>query len=225
MCGHGTIGLVASLAHAGRLGAGALAHRHSRRRRSTPSCMHDGAVDVANVPSYRKAQGVVVEVPGFGAVRGDVAWGGNWFFLVEAHGQESSLAQCRGADRFHLARAPGTERAGLSTRSITSSCSALSPNRRRPTAATSCCVPARPTTARPAGQARAPSSPVSPPTALDEGEAWIQESLVGSTFTAHFRWLDRAAGTIAPTIRGRAHVTAESALLLDPLDPFCWGIP
>ena len=61
--------------------------------------------------------------------------------------------------------------------------------------------------------------------ALAEGEEWIQESLVGSTFTAHFRWLDRAAGTISPTIRGRAHVTAESSLLLDPLDPFCWGIP
>jgi proline racemase len=60
---------------------------------------------------------------------------------------------------------------------------------------------------------------------LAEGEEWIQESLIGSTFTAHFRWLDRAAGTISPTIRGRAHVTAESALLLDPLDPFCWGIP
>ena len=60
--------------------------------------------------------------------------------------------------------------------------------------------------------------------ALAEGESWIQESVIGSTFTARFSWLDRSAGTIAPTISGRAFVTAESTLLLDTADPFCWGI-
>ncbi len=59
---------------------------------------------------------------------------------------------------------------------------------------------------------------------LAEGEPWVQESVIGSTFSASFRWLDRAVGTIAPTISGRAHVTAESTLLLDAADPFCWGI-
>jgi hypothetical protein len=90
MCGHGTIGLVASLAHAGRLGPG-------RLRIDTPvgpvdAELHDdGRIDVANVPSYRKAQGVIVEVAGLGPVRGDVAWGGNWFFLVDALGRRISL--------------------------------------------------------------------------------------------------------------------------------------
>ena len=59
---------------------------------------------------------------------------------------------------------------------------------------------------------------------LAEGEPWRQESVIGSAFTAKYRWLDRAAGRIAPTIIGRAYVTAESTQLLDPADPFCWGI-
>ena len=59
---------------------------------------------------------------------------------------------------------------------------------------------------------------------LDEGARWVQESIIGSTFTGSYRWLDRAKGEIAPTITGTAHVTAEATLLLDPRDPFCWGI-
>jgi proline racemase len=59
---------------------------------------------------------------------------------------------------------------------------------------------------------------------LQEGEEWTQESVLGSVFTARYRWLDRAAGQIAPEITGTAFVTAEANLLLDPTDPFCWGI-
>ncbi len=59
---------------------------------------------------------------------------------------------------------------------------------------------------------------------LAEGEAWVQEGLVGGRFTGRYRWLDKAKGEIAPSITGSAHVTAEGALLLDPADPFRWGI-
>jgi 4-hydroxyproline epimerase len=59
---------------------------------------------------------------------------------------------------------------------------------------------------------------------LAEGAEWVQESLIGSRFTAHYRWHDRAKGEIIPTITGSAHVTGEASLLLDPKDPFCWGI-
>ncbi len=81
MCGHGTIGLVASLAHLGRVSPG-------RLRIDTPvgaieARLHaDGSVSVDNVPSHRAAHDAVIDVPGHGPVRGDVAWGGNWFFLV-----------------------------------------------------------------------------------------------------------------------------------------------
>ena len=59
---------------------------------------------------------------------------------------------------------------------------------------------------------------------LAEGEAWVQESVIGSTFVGRYRWRDRAKGEIAPTITGTAHVTGETVLRLDPEDPFCWGI-
>ncbi len=59
---------------------------------------------------------------------------------------------------------------------------------------------------------------------LQEGEVWLQESLIGSTFAGRYRWHDRAKGEIVPTITGTAHVTGESLLHLDPEDPFCWGI-
>ena len=59
---------------------------------------------------------------------------------------------------------------------------------------------------------------------LAEGAVWIQESILGSRFSGSFRWLDQAAGVVAPTITGTAHVNAEARLILDAADPFCWGI-
>src|SRR5712671_353430 len=91
MCGHGTIGLIVSLAYLGRIAPG-------EHRLETPvgvitaTLNPDGSVAVENVASYRKAKGVTIEVPGVGKVVGDVAWGGNWFFLVEQHGQALEFA-------------------------------------------------------------------------------------------------------------------------------------
>ncbi|HEX6717082.1 MAG TPA: proline racemase family protein, partial [Pyrinomonadaceae bacterium] len=87
MCGHGTIGVVTTLAYLNRIGPG-------KHRIETPVGIviaqldDDGKVEVANVPSYRVATNVSIDVPGFGSVTGDVAWGGNWFFLVNDHAQE-----------------------------------------------------------------------------------------------------------------------------------------
>ena len=223
MCGHGTIGLVASLAHAGRLGPG-------RLRIDTPvgpvdAELHDdGRIDVANVPSYRKAQGVIVEVAGIGQVRGDVAWGGNWFFLVDAQGRRISLQDVEALTDFTWRVRQALNAQGF-PRWITSNCLALRPIADADSRNFVLC-PGKAYDRSPCGTGTsAKLACLAADGTLAEGEDWIQESLVGSTFTANFRWLDRAAGTIAPTIRGRAHVTAESALLLDPLDPFCWGIP
>src|SRR5487761_840968 len=95
MCGHGTIGLVASLAAAGRCQPGPI-------RIDTPvgpvdARLHeDGRIDVANVKSFRKARQAVVSLPGFGEVRGDVAWGGNWFFLTHAQSIEIAPGNLEG---------------------------------------------------------------------------------------------------------------------------------
>ena len=82
MCGHGTIGLVTTLAHLGRIEAGK--HRIETPVGVVTAELHeDGSVSVTNIPSFRKAMGVALDVPGLGAVTGDVAWGGNWFFIAE----------------------------------------------------------------------------------------------------------------------------------------------
>jgi 4-hydroxyproline epimerase len=222
MCGHGTIGLIASLGQTGQLQPGVC-------RIDTPvgpveTELHaDGSVSVANVPSYRKARAVVAEVPGVGAVRGDVAWGGNWFFLAGGLRDSLSLAdvddltaltrrirQALNAqghpDVDHVELFADSPNAGVDSRNFV-----LCPGNaydRSPcgtgTSAKLACLAAE-------GE-------------LAEGDEWVQESIIGSTFRARFRWSDRSRGEIVPTITGRAHVTAESVLRLDPADPFCWGI-
>jgi 4-hydroxyproline epimerase len=222
MCGHGTIGLVASLAHLGRLPPGHL--RIDTPVGAVSAELHpDGTVAVENVPSRRLAAGVTVEVPGLGPVRGDVSWGGNGFFLVSDHGLPVELAalerltdfawrirQAVNAQGFpevdHVELFAPSPRPGVHSRNFV-----LCPGKaydRSPcgtgTSAKLACLAAD-------GK-------------LAEGEDWVQESVIGSTFTARYRWHDRAQGEIIPTITGTAHVTAEARLHLDPRDPFRWGI-
>lgn len=222
MCGHGTIGLVASLAASGRCSPGPI-------RIDTPvgpvdARLHEnGTIDVVNVTSFRKARQVGIVLPGAGEIRGDIAWGGNWFFLAEAGSAEiapgnleSLTALATGLRRAvneqgfpevdHVELFGSPSRAGASSRNFV-----LCPGGaydRSPcgtgTSAKLACLAAD-------GK-------------LEEGAPWVQESLIGSTFTGRYRWHDRRNGEIVPTITGRAHVTAESALRLDPEDPFCWGI-
>src|SRR6185369_11125329 len=91
MCGHGTIGLVATLAHLGRIGVGA--HRFDTPVGVVTAELYpDGEVSVTNVPSWRVGHAVSIDVPGIGKVVGDVAWGGNWFYLIADHGQDIALA-------------------------------------------------------------------------------------------------------------------------------------
>jgi 4-hydroxyproline epimerase len=222
MCGHGTIGLIASLKHAGELVAGSI-------KIDTPvgpveAQLHaDGQISVANVASYRTTRQFVVDVPEVGHVVGDVAWGGNWFFLISRHDQIIDLAHVEALTDFswrvraainaqghprvdHIELFGSSQRPGAHSRNFV-----LCPGKaydRSPcgtgTSAKLACLAAD-------GK-------------LAEGEAWVQESLVGSTFVGRYRWRDRATGQIVPTITGMAHVTGETVLRLDPADPFCWGI-
>ena len=222
MCGHGTIGLVTTLAHLGRIAPGT--HRiETPVGTVTTHLAPDGEVSVENVPSYRSHKDVKVDVPGVGPVVGDVAWGGNWFYLVERHGQALTLANLdaltafawqvrqalnaqghRDVDHVELFGPASVD--GASARSFV-----LCPGKaydRSPcgtgTSAKLACLAAD-------GK-------------LAEGERWVQESIIGSTFGARYRWLDRERGHIAPTITGRAYINAEATLHLDDDDPYCWGI-
>src|SRR5262245_35921178 len=112
MCGHGAIGVVATLAHLGGLGPGG-------HRLETPVgtvsvwLLEDGAVSLENVPSYRHQKGAVVEVEGHGPVTGDIAWGGSWFFLSEDHHQEIGIGNVEKLTAFAWKVRRALERAGL----------------------------------------------------------------------------------------------------------------
>ncbi|HEU4626220.1 MAG TPA: proline racemase family protein [Steroidobacteraceae bacterium] len=222
MCGHGTIGLVASLAHAGQLGVGALKIDTPVGAVEARLC-EDGQVEVANVPSYRKARRVIVDGPGGGTITGDVAWGGNWFFLAEgttypvSPDNLESLTQLAWTVRqaVNAQGHPEVDHVELfgpaSTPDAGSRNFVLCPGKaydRSPcgtgTSAKVACLAAD-------GK-------------LAEGEPWVQESVIGSRFVARYRWIDREKGIVAPTLTGAAYVTGEATLLLDPRDPFCWGI-
>ena len=100
MCGHGTIGLVRTLEHMGRIKTGKAHYRDACRHRSKRNLESDGFVSITNVPSYRFAKDVSVDVNGFGTVKGDIAWGGNWFFLIGDHPIDVQTAKSRSTDRL-----------------------------------------------------------------------------------------------------------------------------
>ncbi|HTL67998.1 MAG TPA: proline racemase family protein [Lacunisphaera sp.] len=219
MCGHGTIGLLVSLAHLGRIQPGSL-------RLDTPvgpieaTLQANGEVTFTNVPSYRKHQGLELYLPGVGDVACDLAWGGNWFCLIENHGQRlepDNIAQLTDycvrmrqavsdsgfpeVDHVELF-GPGTK-PGANSRNFV-----LCPGQaydRSPcgtgTSAKLACLAAD-------GK-------------LAPGVEWVQESIVGSLFRAKYQ---KQGDKIIPTITGRAQVTGEATLLVAADDPFGWGI-
>lgn len=224
MCGHGTIGLVVTLAHMGRISPGE--HRIETPVGIVTATLHDsGDVSVQNVPAYRHAKSISVHVDGIGTLRGDVAWGGNWFFLVEEHGQELSLHNAEALTDFtwqirqalsaqditgrdgqeidHIELFAPSDTPGVHSRNFV-----LCPGKaydRSPcgtgTSAKLACLYAD-------GK-------------LCAGEIWRQESIVGSVFEGS---IHKENGLLIPSIRGSAYINAESTLIFNPDDPFCWGI-
>jgi 4-hydroxyproline epimerase len=224
MCGHGTIGLVATLAHLKRIEPGE--HRIETPVGTVGAILHEsGEVTVNNVASYRTAADVEVEVPTYGKVRGDVAWGGNWFYLVRDHHLELTLNNVEVLTSFSWAirqalRANGITGAGdgeidhielfgpAQTAKADSRNFVLCPGKaydRSPcgtgTSAKLACLYAD-------GKIR-------------EGQTWRQESLIGSVFEGTVKVRD---GKVYPSIKGSAFVTAEAELVIDPRDPLCMGI-
>ncbi len=229
MCGHGTIGLVATLAHLGRIAAGE--HTIETPVGPVTATLHgDGRVSVRNVPAYRLAANVPVTLPGGQTVTGDIAWGGNWFFLCADHGQVIAPGRVReltdcadalgqalhaqghrgagGAVIDHIELFADTDPALADSQSFV-----LCPGRqydRSPcgtgTSAKLACLAA-------AGK-------------LAPGAVWRQASVIGSVFEGWYEaGLKGAGDPIVPTIRGQAFISAEATLLIDPADPFGWGLP
>jgi 4-hydroxyproline epimerase len=222
MCGHGTIGLIASLKHAGQIKAGAF-------KIDTPVgpvdtvLGADGRISVSNVVSYRAARQFEVHVPGVGQVRGDVAWGGNWFFLVSQHEQSIDLQHVEALTEFSWKVREALNAQGHSRVDHVELFSASSAPDAHSRNFVLC--PGKAYDRSPCGTGTsAKLACLAADGELQEGEDWVQESLIGSRFVARYVWRDRAKGEIVPTITGTAHITGETTLLLDPDDPFCWGI-
>ena len=226
MCGHGTIGLVRTLQYLGRIEPG-------RHRIETPvgpveaELMGDGRVSVRNVPAYRHRKGVRVEVPGHGAVTGDVAWGGNWFFLTDDHGQSveagrtPALAGYAQTLRDALAGAGVTGADGAEIDHIELFAAAPAPELADGRSFVLC--PGGAYDRSPCGTGTsAKLACLHADGSLRPGETWRQESVIGSRFEARYELDDEAR--VIPTITGEAFVTAEATLLFDPRDPFRWGI-
>jgi 4-hydroxyproline epimerase len=227
MCGHGTIGLAVTLAHLGRIGAGV-------HRLETPvgevsfELRSANEVEIQNVPSYRYQKDVSLDVPGLGRVSGDIAWGGNWFFLcsqcpypldLKHIGALSTSAQAianalwaqgfRGEDGGridHIEFFGDPVSADAHSRNFV-----LCPGGaydRSPcgtgTSAKLACLAAD-------GK-------------LAPGQWWVQESVIGSRFEGQYGLSEQAGSRVIPRIRGRAHVIADARLLSDATDPFAFGI-
>ncbi len=225
MCGHGTIGLAVTLGHMGRITAGSY-------KLETPVGVvtfdYDGenAVTLENVPSYRFAKDVSVDVPDYGTVIGDVAWGGNWFFLVN-NSQERIAAD--NTDR--LIDVGWRIRKALEDNHIAGKDGALidhvelfgpAANPENDSRNFVLC-PGKAYDRSPCGTGTsAKLACLYESGKLKKGQTWRQESVIGSVFEGSVRIDD--AGQIIPRIRGTAFINAEATLLLDPKDPFKVGL-
>lgn len=228
MCGHGTIGLVTSLAHMGRIAPGE--HRIETPVGTVRTVLHeDGAVTVMNVPAYRWAADVSVQVPGLGRVTGDIAWGGNWFYLIQTPAplplhleHVGELTRAATAVRNALREAGHTGAEGALVDHIEWFGPAEHPeNDSRnfvlcPGAAYDRSPCGTGTSAKLACLAAAG--------ALRPGQTLRQEGILGTVFTGRYATTQQS-GRILPEVTGRAWITAETTLVFEEGDPFVDGIP
>jgi 4-hydroxyproline epimerase len=225
MCGHGTIGVTVALAHLGRIGPG-------RHRLETPvgdvtvSLEGRHTVTIDNVESYRLAKAVRLDVPGLRTYVGDVAWGGNWFFLVNDHGETLNLANVeRLTDvAWRIRRALTAAGIGGTSGAEIDHIELFGPP----------CVPGADSKNFVLCPGKAyDRSPCGTGTSaklaclaadgkLAEGQVWRQEGIVGSVFEGW--WVGTTSGCVRPQVRGDAHVTADCNLIVDDADPFALGI-
>jgi len=224
MCGHGTIGLVVTLVHMGRFQQGSC-------RLDTVCGPVDarlngnGSVTIRNVASYRSAANVAVDAPGIGRVSGDVAWGGNWFFLCSGHGQELSLDRLDELTDFAWRIRQGIEAQGIAGgdgRAIDHIELFGPPTDGRADSKSFVLCPGKAYDRSPCGTGTsAKLACLYADGKLQPGQVWRQESIVGSVFEGT---VSIAGGQLYPEITGFAYVNAEADLILDERDPFCYGI-
>jgi 4-hydroxyproline epimerase len=224
MCGHGTIGLIATLAYMKRISPGQ--HRIETPVGTVSALLHaNGEVTVNNVASHRLAANVEVEVPRHGKIRGDVAWGGNWFFLVRDHNMDLSLNNVESLTEFTWAIRQALRQHGItgSGNQEIDHVELFAPSRLPGIDSRNFVLcPGKAYDRSPCGTGTsAKLACLYADGKLHEGQIWKQESIVGSIFEGSVTVRE---GNVYPSIKGSAFVNAEAELVLDSRDPFCMGI-
>lgn len=227
MCGHGMIGLAVTLAHLGRIQPGK--HTVETPVGIVDIHLHDAhRVTIRNVPAYRHRAAVNLDVPGYGLVTGDVAWGGNWFFLVGSHPYTLAIDQVEPLTAFTWAI-----RQALNANGITGLNGAeidhielyTAPHHPENHSRNFVLCPGKAYDRSPCGTGTsAKMACLAADGHLQPGQPWRQEGILGTVFEGSYRPAD-TPGQIIPTITGSAHITAESTLLFDSADPFQLGVP
>ncbi len=223
MCGHGMIGVVRTLLHQNS------STQPKELTIETPvgivKCVvnEDSSVTIDNVDSFRKAHDVSIEVDGVGTVVGDVAWGGNWFYLVNQPKMLLSLADvkqlqavaCKIRDKINASGYPEVDHVELfadpTNGDADSQNFVLCPGLEYDRSACGTGTSAKLACLAADGK-------------LAPGETWTQQGILGTTMRGSFQWSDQTKGIVAPKITGSAHIIAEAELLLFDDDPFQWGI-
>ncbi|MEI7658435.1 MAG: proline racemase family protein [Phycisphaerae bacterium] len=228
-CGHGTIGLAATLVHLGRAAPGDTLTFETPVGlvRATPRA--DGEVEIRNVPSRRSRADVAVSFMFEGAsctVRGDIAWGGNWFFLSSDHGLDLSLANLDRLTAFSWAIRQALESSGIrgDDGGVIDHVELFGPPSRDDCDSRNFVLcPGKAYDRSPCGTGTsAKMACLHAAGHLQIGEPWRQESIIGSRFTGFIAGVER--GHVLPVIRGSAFITAHATLHLDDRDPFRHGI-
>ncbi len=224
MCGHGTIGTIRTLQHLGRIGPG-------RHRLETPvgtvgiELLDDGRVSIDNVESYRHRKDVRLDVPGYGSVVGDVAWGGNWFFITADTPLPLTLDHQRALTVYTEAIRAALEREG-----ITGADGAeidhielnAAPGQPDADGRNFVLCPGMAYDRSPCGTGTsAKVACLAADGKLAAGAVWRQAGILGSVFEVTFQ---PGASGVLPRITGSAHVTMKGQILIDEADPLAWGI-
>lgn len=222
MCGHGTIGLAATLAYLGKIQVGT--HIIETPVGDVEATLHeDHSVSVRNVPAYRYKKAVEVDVLDYGKVKGDIAWGGNWFFLISEHGLKvtsdniDQLIDYAWAVREALAKQNITGENGQEIDHIE-----LFAKSEHADSRNFVLCPGKAYDRSPCGTGTsAKVACLAADAKLEAGALWRQESIIGSQFVASY---EQGDGYITPIIRGEAYISAEATLIMDERDPYAWGI-
>ena len=225
MCGHGTIGTAVTLASLGRIKPG-LSNLETPVGVVSVDLVDANTVTVTNVASYRYRRDVRVAVPDYGSVTGDIAWGGNWFFLVKGTPYPIRLANERVLTDAALKIQAALRDQGITGRDkgeidhieFFSEAHSATANSRN-----FVLCPGGAYDRSPCGTGTsAKIACLADEGALPPNTDWIQESVIGSRFIARYS-LDEH-GAVIPSITGRAFICAEGTLIQQPGDPFAEGI-